>query len=132
MSIKKIVMAGSIMILGMGLAVADGFGQADRNPLQTRTRDKVQIRTMFIDENGDGICDLNRDHDNDGIPNGKDPDWKRPQDGTGYKNRNGNAAAKGNGPGWSNASFRGSLGSIGSGICDGTGPKGKIIRKGRG
>ena len=38
---------------------------------------------IFIDENGDGINDNFRDHDGDGIPNHEDPDWVRPQDGTG-------------------------------------------------
>ncbi len=41
----------------------------------------------FVDEDGDGINDLARDADNDGIPNCTDPDWTRPQDGTGYMNR---------------------------------------------
>jgi len=30
---------------------------------------------VFIDENGDGYNDNAPDHDNDGIPNGLDPDW---------------------------------------------------------
>ena len=38
----------------------------------------------FVDEDGDGINDLARDHDGDGLPNGQDPDWvKNKQDGTG-------------------------------------------------
>ena len=44
----------------------------------------------FIDENGDGICDLcsgciprGYDDDGDGIPNGQDDDYIPPQDGTG-------------------------------------------------
>lgn len=133
MSIKKVVMAGSIVILGLGLVAADGFGQAAKNGLQTQTRAKLQTRTMFIDENGDGICDLGkgRDADGDGIPNGQDPDWKRPQDGTGYKSGagQGKGLGQGMGAGWSNSSFRGGQG-LGTGICDGTGPKGKITRKG--
>lgn len=31
----------------------------------------------FVDENGDGYSDFAPDHDNDGIPNGKDPDFTR-------------------------------------------------------
>ena len=46
-------------------------------------------RFGFIDEDGDGINDLARDADNDGIPNCLDPDWTRPEDGTGYKNKYG-------------------------------------------
>lgn len=39
----------------------------------------------FIDLNGDGINDHAIDSDGDGIPNGQDPDYVRPQDGTGQK-----------------------------------------------
>ena len=46
-------------------------------------------RFGFIDENGDGINDLARDADNDGIPNCMDPDWTAPKDGTGYQNKYG-------------------------------------------
>lgn len=45
---------------------------------------------QYIDENGDGICDLcdgcipqGDDDDGDGIPNGQDDDYVPPQDGTG-------------------------------------------------
>lgn len=38
---------------------------------------------QFIDEDGDGFNDLAPDHDGDGIPNGLDPDYVRPEDGTG-------------------------------------------------
>jgi len=37
----------------------------------------------FTDGNGDGINDRARDSDGDGIFNGQDPDYVRPQDGTG-------------------------------------------------
>lgn len=39
----------------------------------------------FIDENGDGYNDLAPDADGDGIPNGLDPDYVRPLDGTGER-----------------------------------------------
>ncbi len=39
----------------------------------------------FIDLNGDGINDNAIDSDGDGIPNGQDPDYVKPQDGTGQK-----------------------------------------------
>jgi len=123
MSTKKRFWVGSILILGLGLFISDAFGQTGKQN-QVRTRERV--RTMFVDENGDGINDMLRDHDNDGIPNCQDPDWTRPQDGSGYKNRFGN----GGGRGMNNAAFRGSQGQFGSGVCDGTGPKGKAHRKG--
>ena len=39
----------------------------------------------FLDENGDGFNDLAPDADGDGIPNGVDPDYAPPMDGTGYR-----------------------------------------------
>jgi hypothetical protein len=51
---------------------------------------------QFIDEDGDGICDLcngcipqGDDADGDGIPNGKDDDYTPPQDGSGKQNKKG-------------------------------------------
>ena len=41
----------------------------------------------FIDEDGDGFNDLAPDADGDGIPNGLDPDYVKPEDGTGLMNR---------------------------------------------
>ncbi|MBK6900087.1 MAG: hypothetical protein IPH09_12765 [bacterium] len=37
----------------------------------------------FVDENGDGFNDLAPDVDGDGIPNGLDPDYVPPADGSG-------------------------------------------------
>lgn len=39
----------------------------------------------FIDEDGDGYNDLAPDADGDGIPNGQDEDYVRPEDGTGLQ-----------------------------------------------
>ena len=51
------------------------------------------ICQLFIDEDGDGICDLcngcipqGDDADGDGIPNGQDDDYTPPQDGSGKQN----------------------------------------------
>jgi len=41
----------------------------------------------FIDEDGDGFNDLAPDADGDGIPNGLDPDYVKPEDGSGLMNR---------------------------------------------
>lgn len=43
---------------------------------------------QFIDLDGDGFNDLAPDADGDGIPNGLDPDYVRPEDGTGNQNMN--------------------------------------------
>jgi len=156
MSCKKTVaLAGMLVILGAGLALAQTQTKAgEANMVQNRVKNQVQdqvqtrtstaARTMFFDENGDGICDAFRDHDNDGIPNGQDADWQAPKDGTGYKEPARTPASRGefaNAAGFKgagslgNAAFRkglGGQGAPGGGVCDGTGPKGNVSRKGRG
>jgi hypothetical protein len=68
---------------------------------------------------------LARDDDGDGVPNGQDPDWTRPLDGSGAKAQHR----------FAKASFRtgmtGAARTSGTGVCDGTGPKGAAQRKGR-
>ena len=44
----------------------------------------------FVDTNGDGFNDNAPDHDGDGIPNGLDEDYIKPEDGTGYQHQNKN------------------------------------------
>jgi hypothetical protein len=47
---------------------------------QDSTKNKVsdtQHGQHFIDKDGDGYNDNAPDHDNDGIPNGLDPDWQK-------------------------------------------------------
>jgi hypothetical protein len=96
----------------------------------------------FVDLNGDGVCDRFQagygfDDDGDGIPNGQDPDYVKPQDGTGKQFKRGNAYhsklgkggfGPGDGTGNSGLGPRDGTGygaGSGTGICDGTGPKGK-------
>lgn len=141
MTIKKtFFLAAALMILGVGsiFAVESPQSQA-QNAVQEPVSSRFQVRTLFVDENGDGICDFARDHDNDGIPNSQDPNWIKPQDGTGHKNGNGmnsNSNPFGNRKGNQGGifgnmqSFGQSQGSFGGGLCDGTGPKGH--RGGRG
>jgi hypothetical protein len=148
MSTKKVLaLAGWFLVLGSGLVMAqeknqDGAANMVQNNVrvQTQAQPRVQERARFMDQNGDGINDFQRDHDNDGIPNCQDPDWTSPEDGTGNKNRfaqNGpqNQTANREGfqgrQGWSNPSFRNGLKGLGTGICDGTGPKGSGQRRGR-
>ena len=57
--------------------------------LQAQTCDSTGVRQGgrhlgFVDANGDGINDLAPDHDGDGIPNGKDPDYQRTGNGRGH------------------------------------------------
>jgi hypothetical protein len=142
MSNKKLLaVVGSILILGM--AAAAEAKQASQNGTRDflREQGRLQARTLFVDENGDGICDLMRDHDNDGIPNRQDPDWDRARDGNGFKGEEGqhrNGAAledrrafrNGTNRGFSNGAFRNGRGGSGSGACDGTGPRGLGTKRG--
>jgi hypothetical protein len=72
------------------LMAALAFAAVESNtPSAPLTQKQILKQYGFIDENGDGINDLARDADNDGIPNCVDPDWVRPLDGSGYMNRYG-------------------------------------------
>ena len=149
MSTKKaLVIVGSVLVLGAGCVMAqektdEGAANKVQNRVrvQTKAQPQVQTRARFMDQNGDGINDFQRDHDGDGLPNCQDPDWTRPGDGTGNKNRvaqngpqNQGASRKGfqGGQDLSNASFRKGFGGQGGGVCDGSGPKGNGQRRGRG
>ncbi len=87
-----------------GKGQAQGKVQAQNKGQGARTGAKG-----FIDENGDGINDNAPDADGDGIPNGQDPDFVKPADGSGAK------AGKGQGKG---ARFHGFVDEDGDGIND--------------
>jgi hypothetical protein len=151
-------------------------GETQQNKVQAKPEFRHRNRIAFIDENGDGINDLARDADGDGIPNGQDPDWTRPLDGSGAKAQykkgaaaatpagdakggyayqlarddDGDGVPNGQDPDWvrpedgtgfkaqhkiGKGSFRtgmqGAARTAGTGVCDGTGPKGTAQRKGR-
>jgi hypothetical protein len=62
-------------------------------------------------------CEASRDADGDGIPNGQDPDWTRPLDGTGYQGGAGCGCASGSNAG---CAFYGSNNNVGDcGACSG-------------
>lgn len=149
MSTKKaLAMVGWLLVLGSGLVMAQqkseqGAANMVQNKVrvQTKAQPMTQTRARFMDQNGDGINDFQRDHDMDGIPNCQDPDWTRPGDGTGNQNRFAQNGPQSQGAGrrgiqggqkWSNSSFRNGFKGLGSGVCDGTGPKGSGQRRGRG
>ena len=83
------------------------------------TAPPVQHGPNFIDENGDGFNDLAPDIDGDGIPNGQDADYVKPQDGSGQKK--GRSLDRGAG----NRAF-------GNGTCDGTGTGTQVRRADKG
>lgn len=108
----------------------------------TNAQTKTKNGKSFVDLNGDGICDQFQagygfDDDGDGIPNGQDPDYVKPEDGSGNKfmkgTMNKNKFGKGgfgpgDGTGNSGLGPRDGTGyglGSGTGTCDGTGPKGK-------
>ncbi|MCK7471609.1 MAG: hypothetical protein MZU95_13200 [Desulfomicrobium escambiense] len=99
---KKIMaLAVGLLVLGFAFASAQdqtqtksqeqarikaaGWNRQGQNKVQTKSEFRHRNRIAFVDENGDGINDLAKDADGDGIPNGQDPDWVKPADGTGYQ-----------------------------------------------
>mgnify|MGYP001054890298 CR=1 FL=1 len=144
---KKIMaLAVGLLVLGYAFAAAQDKTQTqsqekaqvkaqlkDQNKAEAKAQNKVQAksefrhrnRIAFVDENGDGINDLAKDADGDGIPNGQDPDWVKPADGTGAKAQH----KIGKGGFRTGATAAGRV--AGAGVCDGTGPKGTAQRKGR-
>ncbi|MDP2207564.1 MAG: hypothetical protein Q8K98_02155 [Bacteroidota bacterium] len=122
----------ALFALFMFVASSDAYSQ---------TKGKGNGVKGFVDLNGDGINDHALDADGDGIPNGKDPDFVKPQDGTGRKMMNGKTAKSGKG-GFGPGDGTGNKGvgprdgsgngpGTGTGDCDGTGAKGNLGRRGK-
>lgn len=74
-------LTGLVLVLGLMLISTD--------IAQAQGRGNGYTVRGFEDTDGDGFNDLAPDADNDGIPNGQDPDYTRPQDGTGNQFGNG-------------------------------------------
>jgi hypothetical protein len=117
------------------------YQKQSKNQNQNQERNKNQVHgTGFVDLNGDGINDNAIDSDGDGIPNGQDPDYVKPKDGTGQKyqygkgkgeNKKGNMWGPNDGTGNSGIGPKDGTGygpGGSTGNCDGNGPK----RGGRG
>ena len=99
----------------------------------------------FVDENGDGFNDLAPDADGDGIPNGMDPDFVRPLDGSGQRfgfagmggaglmgQGAGHRYGPGDGTGFGGEGPADGTGfgpGTGTGECDGTGPAELVGRR---
>ena len=142
---RAFALVGSLLILGLGFAFAQEKSQATvrnevRSKAQAKAQNRLRNRILFVDEDGDGISDFARDHDNDGIPNCQDPDWTRPEDGTGYMNRHKNASSSNqlehrnryySGKGLNKASFRNSMANSSRGTFGARGNKGKASKYGR-
>lgn len=77
----------TVLVLMMGMLATAALAQDEGD-----TEDPVDVERgkghgvcQFVDEDGDGFNDLAPDHDGDGIPNGLDEDWVKPEDGTGLQ-----------------------------------------------
>lgn len=154
---QNLISTLTVTVLAMFVISSNLFAQDD--PLQEKKQIKNQLKNEvksmlqtdkeimiknrerakgFIDLDGDGFNDNAYDDDGDGIPNGQDPDFVRPQDGSGKKFMSGNKSQNkfggnkygpGNGTGNQGIGPKDGSGNgpgtgTGSGDCDGTGPKG--------
>jgi hypothetical protein len=119
MNLKKLLLAGSIAILG--LAVVSGFAQMDKSKSMMPNHDMKQMKPMFVDENGDGINDMRGDHgkmmqngNHDGMMDNHDnmsTDHKDMHDGM----------RKGSMCGMTNSMMRGQMSGSGAGMPGGSG-----------
>jgi hypothetical protein len=75
----------------MALALVLGFAFLGTDTANAQLHGNGYNVGGFVDDDGDGFNDLAPDDDGDGIPNGQDPDYTRPQDGSGnqFGNRGG-------------------------------------------
>lgn len=141
---KWTAVVGVVLFFGFSLVVSAGKApqrqSAQAAEANMKNLNSPPMRILFVDENGDGVCDYFRDFDNDGIPNCQDPDWNRPQDGTGNQFRRGNRGGAdsfrqrngfGGGNGMSNQAFRHQQGPMGNGVCSRTGSQGNGYRGGK-
>jgi hypothetical protein len=126
---KTIAWLGSLLILGLGLAFsADSPQKAARNSFQNTVKSGFKNGPLFVDENGDGICDLA-------------PDWSKQKEKKNYQHKNDNNGSSDQNRKrfshreenkWNRQSPRQNREQFGNGICDQTGPKGKRTQKGNG
>jgi len=89
----RLVIALALLLLVVGVVgmdvAAGGICQRDRDRI---CDPDICPNCNFVDEDGDGICDncgtcicKGPDDDGDGIPNGQDPDYSPPKDGSGRR-----------------------------------------------
>jgi hypothetical protein len=139
---KWMAWMGSFLILGLGLAFSDDNPQkAARNSFQNTVKSGFGNGPLFVDENGDGICDLGRGGNKNGSPNPQNPDWSKQKEKKGYQHKNDNNGSSDQNRKrfshreenkWNRQTPRQNRQQFGSGICDQTGPKGNRTQKGNG
>ncbi len=100
---KKLIGIAALAAVVFGLALSNplyaqgpkgaGAGMGRGNGAGTGTRASAGSgsgsRSGFVDAHGDGKNDRAKDSNGDGVLNGQDPTYVRPQDGTGSKNGRG-------------------------------------------
>lgn len=123
---KTLVILGALLFLAAGsLTWAAGPQDPNGQQAQRKAANRFQNRVLFLDENGDGLCDYGYH-----LQDGKGAKFQK-----GNRNQN-NPAGDQNGSqnrnGWSKQSFGGTQNGLGSGLCDGSGPKGQNKGKGPG
>jgi hypothetical protein len=133
---------GSLLILGLGLSFsAENPQKVTRNSFQNTVKSEVKKGPLFVDENGDGICDLARDGNKNGTPNPQKPDWSEQKENKSYQHKNENNGSSDQHQRrfshreentWNRQTPRQNRENFGNNVCDGTGPKGGTSRKGNG
>ena len=141
---KLMVWMGSFLILGLGLALsAENPQKAARNTFQNTVKSGFGNGPLYVDENGDGICDLAREGKKNGTPNRLDPDWSKQEKSNSYQHKNENNASSDQNQRrfnhreentWNRQSPKQNRANFGNGngVCDQTGPKGRGSKKGNG
>jgi len=141
---KLTVWMGTFLILGLGFAFsADSPQKAARNSFQNTVKSGVEKGPLFVDEDGDGICDLSRSGQLQGTPNPKKPEWAENKENKSYQHKNENNASSDQNQRrfshreentWNRQSPKQNRTNFGSGtgVCDQTGPKGRTSKNGNG
>lgn len=139
---KLTVWLGSFLILGLGLAFsADNPQKAARNSFQNTVKSGLKKGPLFVDEDGDGICDLARNIQQQGTPNPQKPEWSKQEEKKGYQHKNENNASSDQQQKrfshreentWNRQSPKQNRENFGNSVCDGTGPRGRTSKKGSG
>ncbi len=138
------VWMGSLLILGLGVTFSgDNSQKAARNSFQNTVKSGLEKGPLFVDEDGDGICDLARNGNKNGTPNPQKPEWSEQEENKSYQHKNENNAISDQNQRrfshreentWNRQSSRENRTNFGNGndICDQTGPKGRTSKNGNG
>ncbi|NOX19004.1 MAG: hypothetical protein GXO87_12085, partial [Chlorobi bacterium] len=127
----KRVLSISVLFFGVFFLTSAVFAQTAPQKAQISAAQQAQVRTNWVDADGDGICD-NFGTANQGVGNAYKKMNGMKGQGQGMGNGSGNGNHYGDGSGirpQDGTGFGAGQGS-GNGTCDGTGPKGNGRRGG--